>query len=64
MLIMQWCLPFRLQHAGSFASLFGVSAKSTDANGRPNRASNVMEMSFLKVLSSHLLIAVHGATKE
>lgn len=53
MLIMQWCLPFRLQHAGRFASFLGISAKSTDTNGRPNRATNVMEMSFLKVLSSH-----------
>jgi hypothetical protein len=41
-LIMQWCLPCFLQHAGRFASLFGVSAKSEVANGRPKMASNAM----------------------
>ena len=29
-----------------FASLFGVSAKSEEANGRPKTASNAMAMSL------------------
>jgi hypothetical protein len=42
MLIMEWCLPFRRQRAGRLISLFGVSAKGGEANGRPKMASNVM----------------------
>jgi hypothetical protein len=43
---MQWCFPLRLQQAGRFASLFGVSAKSEVANGSPKMASNVMAISL------------------
>ena len=39
-------MPFRRQHAGRFASLFGVSARSEEANGRPKRASNAMAISL------------------
>jgi hypothetical protein len=46
MLIAQWCLPFRRQHAGRFVSLVGVSAKSEEASGRPKTASNAMAISL------------------
>jgi hypothetical protein len=53
MLIMQWCFPLCRQHAGRFASLFGASAKSEDANGSPKRTSSVMAMSLRNTPLEH-----------
>jgi hypothetical protein len=41
-LIMQWCLPFFLQHAGTFASLLAVIARRGETSGKPKTASNAM----------------------
>ena len=46
MLIMQWCLPARRQHAGSRDSIFPLRAKRVDANGRPKMTSSATLMSF------------------
>src|SRR5665213_3176136 len=40
------CLQSCRLHAGRLASLFGVSAKSEDANGKPKTASNAMVISL------------------
>ena len=53
-LIMQWCLPCFLQHAGRFASLLAVIARRGETNGKPKTASNAMAKN-LRNSSSTLL---------
>jgi hypothetical protein len=40
--MMQWCAPFRLQHAGRFASELAARASKGEISGRLKRRSNVM----------------------
>jgi len=60
-LIMQWCLPCFLQHAGRFASLFGASAKSAVAKGRPKMASNEIAINLRNVSIEAPLASLHNA---
>jgi len=60
-LMTQWCLPCFLQHAGRFASLFGVSAKSAVANGRPKMASNEIAISLRNVSIEASVASLHKA---
>jgi hypothetical protein len=60
-LIMQWCLPCFLQHAGRFASFFDVSAKSAVAKGRPKMASNAIAINLRNVSIEAPLASLHKA---
>jgi len=41
-LMLQWCAPFRLQHAGRFASEFAVRANRGDIRGVLKSSSSEM----------------------
>jgi hypothetical protein len=42
MIFVQWCAPFRLQHAGRFASEPAVRANTGEISGRLKRRSRTM----------------------